>query len=106
MSMSKYCTFFATGLLGLAVATPAFANPAEVAVSYKDLNLVSSDGREALDRRLDNAAADVCSAHGTFDLSAKVIERRCRLQLAADARQKAQIVVARAKTTGEVAAAK
>jgi UrcA family protein len=104
--MSKYCTFLAAAVACLAVSAPALANPTEIAVTYKDLNLASPDGRAKLDHRLDNAAAEVCSAHGTHDLASKDVARRCHQAAMSDAREKAQIVVARAKGDQEVASAK
>lgn len=39
-------------------AQPAFAEAATV--SYKDLDLTTEQGQKELDRRIDNAARDVC----------------------------------------------
>lgn len=41
-----------------ASAAPAFAG--SVAVEYRDLNLATQEGRDTLDRRIDDAAREVC----------------------------------------------
>ena len=105
--MSKYYAFLAVTALSLTFSTPALANPAEIAVSYKDLNLTSAEDRTRLDRRLDSAARAVCHVGSTFDdLSSKAVASRCHDVALDDARQKAQIVVAQARSSLEVAAAK
>lgn len=104
--MPKYCTFLATALLGLTASAPAFANPSEVPVSYKDLNLTSVEDRAELDGRLRGAAADVCSAHGKSDIGSVILEQKCKKVALSEAREKAQIAVARAKSDQEVASAK
>ncbi|AKM09559.1 UrcA family protein [Croceicoccus naphthovorans] len=43
---------------GLAIAAPAFAE--SVSVEYSDLNLSTEAGQKELDRRLNNAARQVC----------------------------------------------
>lgn len=103
--MLKYCSFAATAI-SLTVSASAFANSTDVPVSYKDLNLASAGDRAKLDRRLDSATDEVCSAHGTYDLAHQSLARECRKIVLSDARQKAQIVVARAKNDQEVASAK
>jgi UrcA family protein len=102
--MSKHFTFLTVAVASLMVSSPVLANPNDVKVTYKDLNLSSTEGRAQLDRRLDSAASDICSAHGTNDLAHQDVARRCRSAVLGDARAKAQIVVAQAKSSQEVAA--
>jgi len=104
--MSKHFTFLAVAAASLIASSPVFANPSDVKVTYKDLNLSSAEGREKLDRRLDAAASDICSAHGTSDLAKRALAHNCRTAVLGDARAKAQVVVAQAKGSQEVASAK
>jgi len=106
MSVPKYSTFLAAAVIALTAAAPALAHPEEVAVRYQDLNLTSVGDRATLDRRLEAAAKDVCSAHGTFDIAARNASRNCRAAVVSDARQKAQIVVAQKQSRQQVATAK
>ena len=58
------------GLLTIgAVATPAMAQDApSMTVSYADLNLANPLGREILDRRISNAASQLCGAARSVEL--------------------------------------
>ena len=104
--MSKHFTFLAVAAVSLIGSSPVLANPTDVNVTYKDLNLASTEDRAKLDRRLDDAAKDICSAHGTNDLAHQEAARRCRNIVLSDAREKAQVVVAQAKSSQQVATAK
>ena len=42
----------------LTATTPAFAD--NIAIEYRDLNLSTVEGQEALERRIDRAAREVC----------------------------------------------
>ena len=89
---------------GLAAALAASAMPAapvsaaegdSIAVRYADLDLSTADGVEELDRRIDQAARDVCG-YGEFELGSRIPSRELR-QCYRDAkrqldRQFAQIV--------------
>ncbi|MBX7494653.1 UrcA family protein [Qipengyuania sp. 6B39] len=57
--------FAALAAAGLAMtAAPTLAQDAQsVHVSYADLNLASPEGQKRLDRRIDNAAREVCGYH-------------------------------------------
>lgn len=55
--MIKTALFAAAALMTVAAA-PAFA--ADVAVTYKDLDLATGQGQETLARRLDKAARSAC----------------------------------------------
>lgn len=61
-----------------AATAPAAAQDAPRAktVAYSDLNLSSSEGRQALDRRIKQAARSVCF-NGSGDLAARSAEARC-----------------------------
>ena len=85
----------------VAISAPAFAQEKEIAVPYHDLNLASTQGRETLDGRLQDAASQLCTAKGAMMLERAQILRRCRSMVLADARHKANVVVARANTGGE-----
>lgn len=104
--MSKYFNFLSVTVTSLLVSSPVLANPGDLNVRYRDLNLVSTEDRAKLDQRLDSAAKDICSAHGTNDLAHRDLARRCRSIVLNDAREKAQIVVAQAKSGQEMASAK
>ena len=104
--MSKHFNFLAVAATSLIISSPVFANPSEVNVHYKDLNLTSTEDRAKLDQRLDSAAQDICSTHGTNDLAHQSLARQCRNIVLNDAREKAQIVVAQAKSSREMASAK
>ena len=88
-------------LSGAAIkAVPAFAqaNSPEVAVSIvrtADLDLASEDGKRQLDRRLANAAREVCGAASDFDLEGKNEVRECRDLVLANARAKGDALIAR-----------
>ena len=57
-------TALTAATLGLAtIATPAIAGPESgqsISVEYRDLNLSTPEGQEQLDRRIDDAARQVC----------------------------------------------
>jgi UrcA family protein len=61
-----------------AAAGPAFAQvPETVAVSYSDLNLGSPAGRAVLDRRLVDAAAELCGDFHHLELARAEAGRAC-----------------------------
>ena len=59
-----------------------------------DLDLTTANGREALDRRLVRAAADVCGAAAQVDLDGRNAVRACRVEVLAGARLAADRQVA------------
>lgn len=70
-------------LLSALVATPAVAqsaSPAEsrVVVTTADLDLASSAGQRALDRRLTHAVIEACGITSDADLAGQNDIRRCR----------------------------
>jgi UrcA family protein len=99
--MKKYSPLLAAALL---LSAPAFANEKQVSVGYKDLNLTSTSGQETLDGRIQDAAAQVCTADGAMLLEKAQIIRRCRSMALADARHKAKTIVARANSDTQLAA--
>ncbi|WP_054531364.1 UrcA family protein [Erythrobacter sp. SG61-1L] len=56
--MKRSIMIIAAAVGTLVAAQPAFAEAATV--SFKDLDLSTEKGRKELDRRIDNAAKDVC----------------------------------------------
>jgi UrcA family protein len=68
----------AATLLNLGAVAPAFAqSPETVAVSYADLNLANPVGREALDRRIADAASELCGAFNPVELGRAAAGRAC-----------------------------
>lgn len=66
-------------LLSLVAAVPATAQEApSIAVSYADLNLASPLGRTILDRRIANAASQLCGTARQVDLNATAAIDECR----------------------------
>ena len=71
--------------LNLATVAPALAQSApSVAVTYQDLNLASAAGREILDRRIANAAGQLCGAYTAVELTWAAAVLECREQTIAD----------------------
>jgi UrcA family protein len=65
---------------GLA-ATPALAQPAEaITVSYADLNLAVATGRNTLDRRIANAAEQLCGYYQPTELTWAAAVRACQTE--------------------------
>lgn len=64
-------------------ATPALAEAPVIATSTvqtADLDLSSKAGQRALDRRLSQAAKEVCGAASVVDIAGKNEVRRCRAE--------------------------
>ena len=75
------------GLATLAAVSPAAAQaPASVTVSYADLNLASSVGRDILDRRIANAAGQLCGGFNANQLTWAAAVLECRAETIADTR--------------------
>jgi UrcA family protein len=71
-------------LAALAAAAPAVADPAAhedapptAVVSYADLDIGTSAGLAALQRRIDGAANRLGDGHGRTTLQTQAVERRC-----------------------------
>lgn len=94
--MLKYC-FIA---LALTATSPTFANPSaqppSVAVSYADLDISRSVGRETLERRVASAISRVCGTPGGAhtSLSEKMRVRECRSQVRDRASATIEVAVA------------
>lgn len=87
--------------LALAATSPAFAGPAEqphsVTVSHADLDLSSSAGRAALERRLTAAINRICGKHPSpTPLFEQMRARKCQSEVAGRARGEFDLAVARA----------
>jgi UrcA family protein len=90
---------------GLIKAAPALAQTpvqqGELAVSLvrtADLDLSTESGRRQLDRRIANAARDVCGAASDVDIEGKNAVRQCRVGTIAQAKlQKDSILAARTR---------
>ena len=66
-------------LANVAAIAPALAQPTpSVEVSYGDLNLASTAGREILDRRIANAAASLCGEARAVELTWNAAVQACR----------------------------
>jgi len=64
--------------LGLALpAVPALAQKQSIGVQYSDLDLSSEEGQETLERRIDQAAKDVCGANDT-EMGTRIKSREVR----------------------------
>ena len=76
-------------------AQTAPANPS-VAVAHKDLDLRTTDGAKALDRRIWRAVVTVCGTAPDFDIAGKNDVRQCRRDTKRVASAQADVVVASA----------
>ena len=70
------------GLVNVGVAAvPAVAQaPEGIEVSYADLNLASTAGRQVLDRRIAGAAEQLCGKFSPVDLSFAEAVQACRAE--------------------------
>ena len=89
-------------------ATPALAQPpvtATSAVQTADLDLSTAKGQRALDRRLGQAAKEVCGTVSPADLAGQNEARRCRVEtLASLAAERDERIAAASGSPIEVAA--
>lgn len=95
-----------TGAAIKAVPALAETNGPEVAVSVvhtADLDLASDAGKRKLDRRLTNAAREVCGTASDFDVEGKNAVRECRDLVLANARQQGDAIIAQNQRGGSVA---
>jgi len=101
--MTKALQIAATAFLITAAAlkaAPAFAEPVAPAINVShvqtaDLDLSSPSGQRALDVRLAHAASDVCGTASPVDLAGQNADRKCRVDVLANANdQRAQLLAA------------
>jgi UrcA family protein len=102
--MSKFLAALAAAATFM-TAAPTFANDSEMSVSYRDLNLAATKDQAKLDSRLKAATGVVCRSHGARDLTNKRRARDCETAVLSDARSKAQVALARANTSQQLALA-
>lgn len=90
----------------LIAGAPALAQSEirSMAVSYGDLNLAHAAGRAALDRRVANAAKQVCGFEYSRELQRAIIERRCVADTI-DRTQRAVLAAVEGQSTVRVASA-
>lgn len=85
----------AAALVSLAAATPALAGAPSQSVGYTDLNLASTEGRQALDARLVRAAKSVCNLNATPNLNEYLAAKTCFAATVVDARTAADVAIAK-----------
>jgi UrcA family protein len=109
---NPYVIAFASALItaGAIKAAPALAEPASAKtatyVSYvqtSDLNLTSQSGQRALDRRLSQAAREVCGIPSDADLVGQNKARACRAEAVARAASEREELLAAANRGAVVA---
>jgi len=91
-SFAGLATVAAT-LMTVAFATPSYAETVTTAVRYADLDLATDAGKAALDKRIWQAAKQVC---GEMDQMNKFQVAACRHRALASARNDAVLASARA----------
>ena len=101
-SLIVLASVLTAGSILVGTASPALAAaPAAQTriVSYADLDLASTAGRAALDRRIDRAVRAVCGRAAIKDLNALRLVELCRDETLADARsqlRRGEVLVAHA----------
>ena len=100
--MSAIRIIIASALITTAAikAAPALAEPANLDVNTSivrtaDLDLTTKAGQRALDRRLVQAASEVCGTAADVDLVGQNKVRACRHSVLTDARAKGQQLASR-----------
>lgn len=88
----------------LMMAVPVCAGPAQIKVSYADLNLASTAGQATLERRLNGAVRQVCEISGDPSLTAYAAMRKCRTDARAAIPPKVELALARAAAASELVA--
>jgi UrcA family protein len=81
--------------LTVAAASPALAAPESRTVGFGDLNLATSQGRTALDQRLNRAAKAVCGVGDKRDLTGIMAANTCHQAAMTEARIAADAAIAR-----------
>ena len=75
-------------------------------VEYQDLNLRSEEGVNQLQRRIRQAAEDICGDFDNRDLKQHAVVGHCREAVLASARQQTEVAINRSRSgTSAVAAA-
>ncbi len=98
-------SIFAAALVSVAAVTPALAGAPSQAVGFADLNLGTTQGRQALDARLVRAAKSVCQVGATTNLNEFIASKSCFQTSVADARTAAdEAIAAKSGARVEVAA--
>ncbi len=72
-------------------AAPAFASPQAKIVKIADLDLTTQAGRQALERRVEQAAARVCDVPEASPLRQAQASERCRRDAKSDALARAGV---------------
>ena len=95
----------AVALIGTTIPAAAFAQSTDAqqtAIVYKDLNLSTSEGQAELDRRIENAARQICGLDdvvtGSRIKSAE--SRKCYKQALSSARRAMASVINQSKKSG------
>jgi UrcA family protein len=88
-------SIFAVALVSIAATTPALAAAPSQVVGFADLNLATTEGRQALDARLVRASKSVCQVGATTNLNEFVASKACFQSSVADARMAADQAIAR-----------
>jgi UrcA family protein len=92
-SQTLIATLLIAGVCGAHTASAADSTasaPPSVRVSYRDLNLASSEGSRALYGRISQAAHEVCAAHGTRAVQALAESHSCVREAIASALARVQ----------------
>ncbi|HEY8592972.1 MAG TPA: UrcA family protein [Sphingomicrobium sp.] len=102
----KIVAISALATAALLKGVPALAEPVtELNVSVvrtADLDLNSEAGKRALDRRIANAAAEVCGSASDTDVAGKNDARQCLHDVIADARARSAALVASRAVHGSI----
>lgn len=100
--MRNTALFLAALIASAATITPTVhaAEPATVSsiVPTADLDLSSANGQRELDRRIVQAARDVCGTASDVDLEGKNAVRHCRAETIAQAASKREQLLAAVKS--------
>lgn len=77
-----------------AAVAPAFSQPlGGIAVQHEDLNLAYATGRQILDRRIANAAEQVCGEYMIVELRWRALSESCQQDLIASVRPQRDALV-------------
>lgn len=113
MSTFSFRTITATTLLATALFAPVTAGatqaaePRSVSVTFSDLNLASEEGRAALNRRIERAAQEACSAANTqTSTRVKTQYRACLAEARTSVGKKVEAAIAAAGRPSSIAEAK
>jgi UrcA family protein len=79
--------------LALAIAAPAAAETASIAVPYGDLDLTKDSGRKVLDTRIARAANRLCGTIGARDLVRLAAHKACVAEARASAAPQVELAL-------------